>query len=93
MDRGGGNNGEFKLYGVLFDSALRMDKMVDTLKARVNGKIHALFKIRNLYTVPQMFRMYKAQVLPTVEWCTSAIFHCTKTLLDTIANVLHIQLC
>ena len=87
MDRDGGNEVDFKLYGVTFDAKLVMTNMVALLRNRMNAKLLALFQVRRYYSVKQMFSMYKSQMLGTVEWCTAGIFHCTKTLLHEIDGI------
>ena len=83
----GGTGSNFKLYGIIYDPALRTDRTLKALHGKMKGKLHMLYRMRHLYSESQMMTMYKAQMLSSVEWCTAAIFHCTLTALRPIDSV------
>ena len=43
-----------------------------------------MFRLRGFLIAPQFFRLYKAHILSSCEWCTPAIFHATSTDLQVL---------
>ena len=77
----------FKLLGVVFDPALLMHDAARTVATEAGWRLQTLFKLRRFFTTPEVFRMYKAQVLSYIESGTPALYHAAPSVLDRIDRV------
>ena len=77
----------FALLGVEFDESLSMQKEVDDLANRCHWKLKALLRSRRFFTQKQLVQQCKTHVLPFLEHSTSAVYHATATLLETLERV------
>ena len=82
---GAGNN--FKILGVTFDSALLMHTAAREVATEAGWRLQALLKVRRFFTTPEIFLMYKAQILSYIESKTSGLYHAAPSVLDRIDRV------
>ena len=78
---------DFKLLGVVFDTQLLMHRAAREIATEAGWRLQTLLKVRRFFTTPEIFRLYKAQVLSYIEGCTPAIFHAAPSVLDRIDRV------
>ena len=64
-----------------------MDAECHEVAARANWKLSTLLRARRFYNTPALVNFYKSQVLPTLEFPTAAIYHCTDTALSLLDRV------
>ena len=70
------NHGDnFKLLEVVFDPALLMHDAARTVATEAGWRLQTLLKVRRFFTIPEIFRMYKIQVLSYIESGTPALYH------------------
>ena len=77
----------FKGLGVLWDTKLKMEAEVHDVATRANWKLSTLLRARRFFDTKALVCLYKAQVLPTLEFPTPAVYHCTGTTLDELDKV------
>lgn len=58
------------LLGLQFSSSLSWTPHVVNLASRASKKISYLFRARRFFTPPQLLTLYKAQIRPTLEYCS-----------------------
>ena len=78
---------DFKTLGVLWDTQLLLDKQCREVAQRAGWKLRALLRTLPFHDTPAVVRQYKSQVLPTLEFCTPAVYHCTDTVLEQVDRV------
>lgn len=78
---------DFKILGVLFDCQLQMGSAAAEISREAGWKVSSLLKCRRFYTVNQLVKLYKAQVLSYVESKTPAIHHAAPSVLDAIDRI------
>ena len=78
---------DFKLLGVVFDSALLMHHAAREVATEAGWRLQTLLKVRRFFTTPELFRMYKAQVLSFLESGTPALYHAAPSVLDRVDRV------
>ena len=77
----------FKGLGVLWDTKLKMEAEVHDVATRANWKLSTLLRAKRYFDRDALMCLYKAQVLPTLEFPTPAVYHCTATTLDELDRV------
>ena len=77
----------FKLLGMVFDPQLLMHHAAREVATEAGWRLQTLLKVRRFFTTPEIFRMYKAQVLSFVESGTPALFHAARSVLDPVDRV------
>ena len=77
----------FKGLGVLWDTKLNMKAEVHEVATRANWKLSTLLRGKRYFDTDSLVLLYKAQVLPTLEFSTPAIYHCEATTLDELDRV------
>ena len=75
------SGGEFKMLGVIFDTALSMTAAIAELVAAAGWKLRALLRTRRFYTEADLVILYKAHLLSFLEYRTPAIYHATRAVL------------
>ena len=55
--------------------------------SRANWKLKTLLRAKRFFDTPTLVKLYKSQVLPTVEFPTPAVYHCEATTLDELDKV------
>ena len=78
---------DFKLLGVVFDPQLLMHRAAREVATEAGWRLQTLLKVRRFFTTPELFRMYKAQVLSYVESGTPALYHAARSVLDRVDRV------
>ena len=78
---------DFKLLGVVFDTQLLMHRAAREIATEAGWRLQTLLRVRRFFTTPELFRMYKAQVLSYVESGTPALYHAAPSVLDRIDRV------
>ena len=71
----------FEMFGVKFDTKLRMELQVQSLVNRCRWKLKTLLRTRRYFTEEQLVQQYKMHILPFLEFCTPAVYHATATAL------------
>ena len=71
----------FTVLGVVWDLQLKMDIECEEVAGRADNKLTSLLRLRRFYDLPSLVRLYKAQVLPMLEFPTPAIYHASNTCL------------
>ena len=64
-----------------------MEAEVHDVATRANWKLSTLLRARRYFDKEALVCLYKAQVLPTLEFPTPAVYHCTATTLDELDRV------
>ena len=64
-----------------------MKTAVQELTREAGWKVRALLRCRRFYTISELVRLYKAQVLSYIEARTPAIHHAARSTLDQIDRV------
>ena len=77
----------FKVLGVVFDPALLMHDAARAVATEAGWRLQTLLTVRRFFTTPEVFRMYKAQVLSYIESGTPALYHAAPSVLDRIDRV------
>ena len=76
-----------KLLGVVFDPALLMHDAARTVATEAGWRLQTLLKVRRFFATPEIFRMYKIQVLSYIESGTPALYHAAPSVLHRIDRV------
>lgn len=79
----------FRVLGVHWDTKLRMEEQCHEVGKRASWKLRTLLKTLKYYDLKDLVAQYKAQVLPTVEFSTPAVYHCTTTALEDLDRAQH----
>ena len=77
----------FKQLGVVFDTQLLMHHAAREVATEAGWRLQTLLKVRRFFTTPELFRMYKAQVLSYAESGTPALYHAAPSVLDRVDRV------
>ena len=77
----------FRILGVLWDTKLLMDAECEEVGARASWKLTTLLRARSFYDLPALVQLYKAHVLPTLEFPTPAVYHASTTTLERLDRV------
>ena len=77
----------FKTLGVHWGTKLNMDLQCREVAQRAGWKLRTLLKTSQFHSAPAMMKQYKSHVLPTLEFCIPAVYHCTATVLDQVDRV------
>merc|ERR1712078_192613 len=64
-----------------------MEAEVHEVATRANWKLSTLLRAKRYFDRDALVCLYKAQVLPTLEFPTPAVYHCTATTLDELDRV------
>ena len=78
---------DFQVLGVMWDTKLLMDVECEDVGSRANQKLTALLRCKRFYSTADLVRLYKAHVLPILEFPTAAIYHATNTNLKKLDMV------
>ena len=73
---------DFQMFGVLFDTQLRMEQHLEGLTNRCRWKLKTLLRARRYFSEEQMVQQYKTHILPYLEFSTPAVYHATATALS-----------
>ena len=77
----------FKILGVIFDPALLMHEAACHVATEAGWRLQALLKVRRFFTTPELFRMYKCQVLTYIESSIPGLYHAAVSVLDRVDRV------
>ena len=77
----------FRGLGVHWDTKLRMEMQCHEAGARASWKLRTLLKTRRFFNTKDLVAQYKTQVLPTLEFSTPVVCHCTVTALEDLDRV------
>ena len=77
----------FKLLGVVFDVQLLMHSASSQVATEAGWRLQKLLQVRRYFSTPELFRMYKAQVLSYLESGTPAFYHAARSVLEPIDHV------
>lgn len=78
---------DFKLLGVSFDCRLLLDVAVGTLVGKMRWKTTMLHRSRHSFCKAYLIIHYNHQVLSSIDYRTSAIYHATTHLLRRLDKV------
>ena len=87
LDRWEPDGESFTVLGVVWDLQLKMDIECEEVAGRADNKLTSLLRLRRFYDLPSLVRLYKAQVLPMLEFPTPAIYHACNTCLAKLDKV------
>ena len=82
-----GAGGNFRILGVTFDPALLMHEAACDVATEAGWRLAALLKVRRFFSIPEIFVLYKAQVLSYIESRTPGLYHAAPSVLDRIDRV------
>ena len=82
-----GAGGNFRTLGVTFDPALLMHEAACDVATEAGWRRAALLKVRRFFSIPEIFVLYKAQVLSYIESRTPGLYHAAPSVLDRIDRV------
>ena len=77
----------FRTLGVHWDTKLQMDLQCREVAQRASWKLRTLLRTLQFHDTKALVGQYKSHVLPTLEFCTPAVYHCTDTVLDQVDRV------
>ena len=83
-DHSGGFGEPFKNLGVLMDSSLLMDDYISNLVNRCNWQISIFSRCVSFFSECVLVDLYKAYLLPVIEYGIPAYFHCCPSRLSKI---------
>ncbi len=72
---------QFKILGILFDCKLVMRDAVEAVVAEASWKLRTLLRTKRFYTTRDLTTLYKAQLLPYIEYRTPAAYHASDSVL------------
>ena len=78
---------DFKILGVAFDTGLLMHKAAREIATEGGWRLQTLLRVRRFFTTPELFGLYKAQILSYMESGTPALFHAAPSVLDRVDRV------
>ena len=78
---------DFKILGVIFDGALRMRTAARNIATEAGWRLQRLLKARRFFTIPELVRLYKAQILSYIESSTPGIYHAATSVLSCVDRV------
>jgi len=78
-----------KILGVTLDRDLSFRPHVTIMLKKAHAMIAALHRIKRLITSDVMISLYKAYVLPHIEYCCPLLLGISKTLKNTIERANH----
>ena len=78
---------DFKILGVLFDCQLTMGAAAVEVSREAGWRLKSLLRCRRFYSIGQLVRLYKAQILSFIESRTPALHHAAPSVLDCIDRV------
>jgi hypothetical protein len=78
---------EFKILGVIFDSALTMASDVAEVVTEAGWKLRMLIKTRRYYSDAELVTLYKTHLLSYLEYRTPAVYHATREVLERLDRV------
>ena len=77
----------FLVLGVTWDLKLTMVEECEDVGSRADWKLTTLLRLRRFYDVASLVQLYKAHVLPILEFPTPAIYHATNTVLSHLDRI------
>ena len=77
----------FRLLGVLFDNRLCMNACIDDIAGRARAKMKSILRLRSVLPVKGLIALYKAHVLPIVEWNCCTYYHVAPSVVSSIDGV------
>ena len=78
---------DFKLLGVTFDAQLLMHSGVRKIAVEAGWRLKAILRARSYFTTPELFRLYKANVLSYIESGVAGYFHACDSTLDSVDRI------
>ncbi len=78
---------DFKILGVLFDAQLRMHSATRAIATEAGWRLQTLMNARQYFSTPELFRLYKSQILSYIESSTPAIYHAAVSVLERVDRV------
>ena len=82
--QGKGAGDDFKLLGIIFDSALSMENELRNLVRNVRWKNQSVLRCKKFFSTHDLVNLYKSQVLSYIEYRTPGIYHACNTHLDRL---------
>ena len=64
-----------------------MHEAIMSIVQNVGWKLITLFRVRRQYSLMQYINLYKTQIWSSIEWATPAVFHATRSLLDSVDRI------
>ncbi len=78
---------DYKLLGVVFDTSLLMHRAAREVATEAGWRLQTLLRVRRFFSTPELFRLYKTQVLSYMESGTPALYHAAPSVLDRVDRV------
>jgi hypothetical protein len=79
---------DFKLLGVVFDVAMKMNGAVEEVVKEAGWKLKMLLRTKRYYTDGDLVILFKAHLLGYLEYRTPAVYHATRDILTKLDRVL-----
>ena len=73
---------DFKLLGLTFDPQLLMHKGTRKLATEAGWRLSSILRSARYFSLPEVFRLYKAYVLSYIEHCLTGYFQAADTALS-----------
>ncbi len=77
----------FKLLGITFDPQLLMRKGARKIAIEAGWRLQSILRARRYFTIPELMRLYKANVLSYIESGAPGYFHAASSTLECIDRV------
>ena len=84
ISREGGTGDAFKLLGLTFDTALRMEATIHDLVTASRWKMKQLFRMHRMLSSTDLVTHYKSQILTKIAYATAGIYHASATALEPL---------
>ena len=78
---------DFKVLGCVFDSQLLMHAAARHIATEAGWRLKTLLRSRRFFTLPELMRLYKAQILSFVESSTAALYHAAPSTLERVDRI------
>ena len=78
---------DFKVLGCVYDSQLLMHSAARHVATEAGWRLKSLLRSRRYFTLPELMRLYKAQILSYVESSTAALYHAAPSTLERVDRV------
>ena len=78
---------DFKILGVMYDTKLLMHSAARVVATEAGWRLQSLLHAKQFFSMVDLFRLYKSQILSYIESSTSAVYHASTTVVHRIDRV------
>ena len=78
---------KIKVLGCVYDTQLLMHVAARTVATEAGWRLKNLLSCRRFFSVPELLRLYKAQILSYIESSTAGLYHAAPSTLEKIDRI------